>query len=149
MNEAADRKLTNYAFVILSDLNTMPQLLENSLTGYVKGGGSLLITAGTSAGGRTTIPVFGAHVSETRDYSRSPERFMGVGSFDSSYPAVAKADGWPGVKFYYALNVDPGSGADAARVIVRLSDQTPLLLDKRIGEGRAVLLTSGAGQSDE
>jgi len=68
---------------------------------------------------------------------------MSVGSFDSSYPAVAKADGWPGVKFFYALNVDPGTGADAARVIVRLSDQTPLLLEKRIGEGRVVLLTSG------
>jgi hypothetical protein len=143
VNEAADRKPSNYAFIVLSDLNSMPQLLENSLMGYVKAGGSLLITAGTSTGGRTQLPIFGSHVIETRDYTRSPERFMGVGSFDSSYPAVAKADGWPGVKFFYALNVDPGTGADAARVIVRLSDQTPLLLDKRIGEGRVVLLTSG------
>jgi hypothetical protein len=143
VNEAADRKPSNYAFIVLSDLNSMPQLLENSLMGYVKAGGSLLITAGTSTGARTQLPIFGAHIIETRDYTRSPERFMGVGSFDSSYPAVAKADGWPGVKFYYALNVDPGNGADAARVIVRLSDQTPLLLDKRIGEGRVVLLTSG------
>ena len=43
------------------------------------------------------------------------------------------------VKFFYALDVDPGD----ARVIVRLGDQTPLLLEKRIGEGRVVLLTSG------
>lgn len=143
VNEAADRKPSNYAFIILSDLNSLPQLLENSLMGYVKGGGSLLITAGTSTGARTQLPIFGSHVIETRDYTRSPERFMGVGAFDSSYPAVAKADGWPGVKFFYALNVDPGNGSDAARVIVRLSDQTPLLLDKRIGEGRVVLLTSG------
>jgi hypothetical protein len=68
---------------------------------------------------------------------------MAVGSSDSSYPAVAKADGWAGVKFFYALNVDPGTGPGAARVIVRLGDQTPLLLEKRIGEGRVVLLTSG------
>ena len=68
---------------------------------------------------------------------------MAVGSSDSSYPAVAKAEGWPGVKFFYALDVDPGAGPDAARVIVRLGDQTPLLLEKRIGEGRVVLLTSG------
>ena len=54
-------------------------------------------------------------------------------------PAVSKADGWQGVKFFYALNVDPGD----ARVIVRLGDQTPLLLEKRIGEGRVLLLTSG------
>jgi hypothetical protein len=139
VNEAADRKPSNYAFIILSDLNSLPQLLENSLTGYVKSGGSLLIATGTSAGARTRIPIFDAHISDTKDYNRSPDHFEAVGSFDSSYPAVAKANGWPGVKFFYALNVDPGG----ARVIVRLGDQTPLLLEKRIGEGRVMLLTSG------
>jgi hypothetical protein len=43
------------------------------------------------------------------------------------------------VKFFYALDVDPGN----ARVLVRLGDQTPLLLEKRIGEGRVLLFTSG------
>ncbi|HEY3826029.1 MAG TPA: BatA and WFA domain-containing protein [Bryobacteraceae bacterium] len=139
VNEAADRQPSNYAFVILSDVNSVPSLLENSLTGYVRSGGSLFIAAGTSAGGRTQIPIFNTRVVETRDYSRVPDRFMTVGSSDSSYPAVAKAEGWAGVKFFYALNVDPGD----SRVIVRLGDQTPLLLEKRIGEGRVVLLTSG------
>lgn len=139
VNEAADRQPSNYAFIILSDLNTVPQLLENSLTGYVRSGGSLFIAAGTSAGARLQIPIFGARIAETRDYSRVPDRFMAVGSSDSSYPAVAKAEGWTGVKFFYALAVDPGD----ARVIVRLSDQTPLLLEKLSGEGRVVLFTSG------
>src|SRR5580658_7626248 len=139
VNEAADRLPSNYAFIVLSDLNTLPSLLENSLSEYVRSGGSLLIAAGTSAGGRSQIPIFGAHIIETRDYNRVPDRYMAVGSSDSSFPAVAKAGGWPGVKFYYALNVDPGD----ARVIVRLGDQTPLLLEKRIGEGRVLLLTSG------
>jgi hypothetical protein len=143
VNEAADRRPSNYAFIILSDLNSLPSLLENSLTGYVRSGGSLLIAAGTSAGGRSQIPIFGAHIIQTRDYSRVPDRYMAVGSSDSSYPAVAKAGGWPGVKFFYALDVDPGVGPGAARVIVRLADQTPLLLEKRIGEGRVLLLTSG------
>jgi hypothetical protein len=139
VNEAADRRPSNYAFIVLSDVNSVPSLLENSLTEYVRSGGSLFIAAGTSAGGRSQIPIFGAHISETRDYNRVPDRFMTVGFSDSSYPAVAKAGGWTGVKFFYALAVDPGD----ARVIVRLSDQTPLLLEKRIGEGRVVLLTSG------
>jgi hypothetical protein len=143
VNEAADRRPSNYAFIILSDVNTVPSLLENSLTQYVRAGGSLLIAAGTSAGARLQIPIFGARIVETRDYSRVPDRYMGVGFSDSSYPAVAKSGGWPGVKFFYALDVDPGTGPDAARVIVRLGDQTPLLLEKRIGEGRVVLFTSG------
>ncbi len=139
VSEAADRKPSNYSFVILSDLNSLPPLLENSLNEYVRSGGSVFIAAGTSAGARSQIPIFGARIIETKDYSRVPDRYMGVGSSDSAYPSVAKAEGWPGVKFFYALNVDPGD----ARVIVRLGDQTPLLLEKRIGEGRVVLLTSG------
>ena len=105
----------------------------------MRSGGSLLIAAGTAAGARSQIPIFGAHITQTRDYSRVPDRYMAVGSSDSSYPAVAKANGWPGVKFFYALDVEPGD----SRVIVRLGDQTPLLLEKRIGEGRVMLLTSG------
>jgi hypothetical protein len=139
VSEAADRKLSNYGFIILSDLNSLPSLLENSLTQYVRDGGSVLIAAGISAGSRSQIPIFGAHIVETRDYSRIPDRYMAVGSSDTSYPSVAKADGWLGVKFFYALDVDPAD----SRVIVRLGDQTPLLLEKRIGEGRVVLLTSG------
>ena len=139
VNEAADRQPSNYAFVILSDVNNVPSLLENSLTQYVRAGGSLLIAAGTSAGARSQIPIFGARIIETRDYNRVPDRFMTVGSSDPSYPSVAKADGWAGVKFFYALNADPGD----SRVIVRLGDQTPLLMEKRMGEGRVVLFTSG------
>jgi hypothetical protein len=143
VTEAADRKPSNYAFIILSDLNNLPSILENSLNEYVHSGGSLLIATGTHAGARSQIPIFGAHIIDPRDYNHIPARYMEVGSSDSSYPAVAKADSWAGVKFFYALNVDPGVGPDAARVIVRLGDQTPLLLEKRIGEGRVVLLTSG------
>ncbi|HLH43839.1 MAG TPA: BatA and WFA domain-containing protein [Bryobacteraceae bacterium] len=139
VNEAADRRPSNYGFVILSDPGSVPPLLENSLDAYVRAGGSLLIAAGTAAASRLQIPVFGARILSTRDYNRAPDHYIMVGSSDSSYPAVAKANGWSGVKFFYALEVDSGG----ARVIARLGDQTPILLEKRMGEGRIVLLTSG------
>ncbi|MBV8728944.1 MAG: BatA and WFA domain-containing protein, partial [Acidobacteriia bacterium] len=142
VNEAADRQLSSYAFVILSDLNNLPPLLENSLMAYVRSGGGIFMAAGTAVGGRS-IPIFGAHIVDTRDYIRAPDRSMPVGSTDTSYPAVAKADAWAGVRFFYVENIDPGEGPQAARVIVRLADQTPLLLEKRIGEGRILLFTSG------
>ncbi len=70
---------------------------------------------------------------------------MAVGSSDSSLPLRVQGRRLAGRQsFFYALDVsEPGNGADAARVIVRLGDQTPLLLEKRLGEGRVVLLTSG------
>ena len=43
------------------------------------------------------------------------------------------------MRFFYAARVD----ASNARVVARLTDQTPLLLDKKIGEGRVLLLSSG------
>ena len=111
VNEAADRKPSNYAFIILSDLNSLPSLLENSLNVYVKSGGSVLLQRELRRGRASQIPIFGAHIIETRDYNRVAGPFHGGRLDDSSYPAVAKADGWPGVKFFYALNVDPGDAA--------------------------------------
>src|SRR5262249_48042490 len=60
VNEAADRRATNYSFIVLSDLNSLPPLLENSLTEYVRSGGGLLIAAGSTASARLQIPIFGA-----------------------------------------------------------------------------------------
>ena len=62
-----------------------------------------------------------------------------MGEADASYPSVAKADRWAGVKFYFAARVDPAG----TRVAARLTDQTPLLLEKKIGEGNVLLFTSG------
>src|SRR5579863_252269 len=47
VNEAADRQPSNYAFIILSDLNSLPSLLENALNVYVRAGGSVFIAVGT------------------------------------------------------------------------------------------------------
>src|ERR1700691_3754912 len=69
VNEAADRQPSNYAFIILSDVNSVPSLLENSLTQYVRSGGSLLIAAGTSAAAHAQIPIFGAHIIQAHDYN--------------------------------------------------------------------------------
>ena len=78
-------------------------------------------------------------VIEAHDYSRNGERFATVAETDSSHPSLQSSEGWAGVKFYYAVAVDPSS----SRVIARLTDHTPLLLDKKIGEGHSLLFASG------
>ena len=42
-------------------------------------------------------------------------------------------------KFFYAAEVDPGK----ARVVARLADGTPLLIDKQVGEGHVLVFASG------
>jgi hypothetical protein len=126
-------------FVVLSDLASLPGSFETALTNYVKGGGGVFVAAGTAAARHARIPVFGDSITDSRYYSREGARFLTVGETDPSYPSVEKANRWAGVKFYFAVRVAATDG----RVAARLTDQTPLLLEKRIGEGRVVLFTSG------
>jgi VWA domain-containing protein len=139
VDQTANLQPSKYAFVVLSDVLSLPSTFENTLNTYVKGGGSVLIALGTAGSRRPSVPIFGNNVLESHYYSREGERFLNVGETDPSHPSVEKAERWAGVKFYFAVRVDPGD----SRVVARLSDQTPILLDKSIGEGRVLLLTSG------
>jgi hypothetical protein len=139
VEQAANIQLSKYAFVVLSDVLSLPSPLENNLMRYVRSGGSVLVAAGTSMGRLARVPIFGANILRTHYYSNDGDRYLAVGDTDPSYPSIAKADRWSGVKFYFAVAADDAN----SRVVARLADQTPLLLDKKIGEGRVLLLDSG------
>lgn len=127
-----------FAFVILSDVLSVPASFEEALKKYVRGGGSVWIAAGPSSARHGSIPVLDAKVVEGKYYSRAGERFSVVGEGDPMHPSMRRAGKWEGAKFYYALRVEPGD----ARVAARLNDQTPLLLDRKIGEGRVLFFAS-------
>ena len=137
--QASGMPLSKYAFVVLSDLISVPASFESDLLKYVQAGGSVWVAEGASAAHSARVPVFGGSVLESRYYSRTSDLFLNVGETDPSYPSVANTGRWSGVKFYFAVRVDSGD----ARVVARLSDQTPLLVEKKIGEGRVLLFTSG------
>jgi hypothetical protein len=143
VEQATNLSFSKYGFVVLSNLFGLPASLENSLLGYVREGGSVLMVLGTSAAGRSRVPIFGETIRRVHDYSRESSAGRGqsvsVGESDRSHPSVGKTGSLTGVKFYYSVDVDSGG----ARVVARLSDHTPLLLDKKIGEGRVLLFTSG------
>jgi hypothetical protein len=135
--KSADIDPSKYAFVVLSDAVALPSIFENALMRYVRGGGNVLVVIGTSAAHHARIPIFGGTSSEAHSYSR--DGYAVVGQTDLTHPAMNDAQGWTDLKIYYVAGVE----ADGARVIVRLTDQTPLLMEKQIGEGHALLLASG------
>src|ERR1700689_2911534 len=135
--KSADIDPSKYAFVVLSDAVSLPSIFENALTRYVRGGGSVLIATGTSAAHHARIPIFGGTTSDAHSYSRDGSAL--VGQTDLTHPVMNDAAGWSDLKIYYVSGVD----ADGARVIVRLTDQPPLLMEKQIGEGHVLLLASG------
>jgi hypothetical protein len=97
------------------------------------------VVAGSAVRRSSSIPILGNRILEMVDPSPGGDGYLLVGKTDPAHPSMENEQQWRGVKFYNAVRVDPGD----SRVVARLSDGTPLLLDEKIGEGRAMLLTSG------
>jgi hypothetical protein len=142
--QATDLDPSKFAFVVLSDAVVLPSIFEHTLAQYVGRGGNVLIALGTSAARHPRIPLWDGDVKDTHDYARTGTAAT-VGQVDFSYPALEQTQpgrdngGWAEVKVLYASVLDPGQ----ARVAARLSDGTPILLDKQVGEGHVLLLTTG------
>ena len=138
VEQAANQSLSKYAFVVLSDVGSMPPGLENILRAYVAGGGSLLIALGHLSAALTHVPVSNETIEGSSYASLAGSRFETVAAADAEHPALRRANKLDGVKFYQVIKVDPGQ----SRVIARLTNQAPLLLEKQVGEGRVIVFTS-------
>ena len=84
------------------------------------------------------MPVAGDQIDGTRYVGREGDLFQTAGYLDSSHPSIQQDNRWGDVKFYRAIRVEPGS----ARVVARLSDETPLLIDQAEGQGHILIFAS-------
>lgn len=138
--QATEVDPTKYALVVLSDVPALPSVLENVLTRYVEAGGGVLVAEGMSAAHGAHLPVFGGRAEDGHFYSRETAvGFERTGEMDGSHPALKDANGWQGAKFFYTSAVP----AENARIVAKLADGSPLVLDKQLGEGHALLFASG------
>jgi hypothetical protein len=138
VDQVANLSPAKYAFVVLSDVGAVVPGFENQLRDYVRGGGSVLVALGHRSAARGKVPVTGQTILESRYSGREGDRFQTAAWLDTSHPSILKDDRWEDVKFLRAMRVEPGD----ARVVARLTDQTPLLLDQQIGEGHVVVFAS-------
>jgi hypothetical protein len=127
-----------YPLVVLADVERLPGSFEQKLKQHVRSGGALWIAAGPATARHQRVPVLDERVLESRYAARTAERFQAAVAADPAHPSIRWAAGWEAVKFYQAVRVESGG----ARVIARLSDETPLLLEKPVGEGRVLLFAS-------
>jgi aerotolerance regulator-like protein len=136
-DQAVTLPLDKYAFAVLSGTGEIPDALESRLKDYVSSGRGLLVALGPSSLMQGRVPVTGDKVSESRYSAREGDRFQTATDIDHSHPALQKTD-FAAVRFYQTMRVDEANG----RVLARLSDKTPLLLDRKVGEGRVLVFTS-------
>lgn len=138
IEQAGNQAFSKYAFVVLSDVGSMPAGLENSLRAYVNGGGSLLVALGPASAALEDVPVSGEKIQGTSYASRDGDRFQIVANADAEHPSLRRANKLDGVQFYQVIRVDPGQ----SRVVARLTNQVPLILEKQVGEGRVMVFAS-------
>jgi hypothetical protein len=128
-NQVDNLDFNKYAFVVLTD-SAAP------VEDYLKRGGGVLVAAGSNMAARGEF--LGTRMQETRYASRDNERFYAAGDVDASHPAVARTEKFDDVKFYQIVRLEPGKN----RVVARLTDGTPLLMERSVGSGRLLIFAS-------
>jgi hypothetical protein len=136
--QAANLQLSHYAFVVLSDLGSVSAALEDSLRKYVTSGGSVLIALGPSSAAMPKVPLTDDPIQASTYAGREGERFLAATDVDAGHPALRSVERFAAVKFYLAVHVNPSK----SQVLARLNDGTPLVLERKIGEGRVLVFTS-------
>jgi hypothetical protein len=133
-DQLANLDLGKYALVVL----TSPPPASDNLARYLSAGGGLLVALGPASVAQGRVPVSGERILDSRYAPCDGDRFQTAASVDESHPVLARANRLEGVKFYQAIRIDPGN----ARVLAKLVDGTPLLIERRIGEGRVLIFAS-------
>ncbi len=84
------------------------------------------------------MPVTDDPIDGSSFASRDRDLFLSVSEIDTGHPALRNVDRFAGVQFIQAIHVNPTN----SRVLARLNDQTPLVLEREVGEGRVLVFTS-------
>jgi hypothetical protein len=141
-SQSGNANVSKYAFVILSDAGPIPQKLDDALTKYVQGGGSVFIALGKNATPGRHIPVADLNDLGLRTVSTDHDAVLTVSYADTSYPSFARAQNWGGVEFFQVAKLQLPQNVPDIRVAAKLSDGTPLLVDRQIGGGHVLVFLS-------
>jgi hypothetical protein len=140
-NDLARRTLSDYSALVVSDVGILSDDAVDLITTYLQGGGSVLTTLGPRAAQLDTLPLSGQQRPSGGLFGGSdrPDRPGRVSDVEQSHPALRDAEGWRSVRFFRFVPIEPASDD---QVLIRFETGAPLLVEKRIGAGRLLVLTS-------
>ena len=119
-------------------MSNVPQALETALQNYVRNGGSVLVALGPGAAVLPRVPVLDEAIQTSNYAGREGDRFLTVIDVDAGHPALRSVDRFNGVKFYQTIRVNPTK----SKVLAKMNDGTPLVLERSIGEGKVIAFAS-------
>ena len=140
-NDLARRTLADYSALVVSDVGILSDDAVDLIQAYLQGGGAVLTTLGARAAGLETLPLSGHQLARRGllgggGRSDQPGR---VSDVEQSHPALRDAEGWRSVRFFRFVPIEPSADD---QVLIRFETGAPLLLERRVGSGRLLVLTS-------
>jgi hypothetical protein len=132
-----DPPLIDYSFVVVTDVGQLDAAQAAAIKEYVEKGGRALLATGPRSSSLTTLPVTGQTLRTNPQMGSQAN--IAIGEVDATHPALRGVDELRAANFTRSVNVEPN---EADRVLMRLADGTPLLLDRALGSGRVLLFTS-------
>jgi hypothetical protein len=135
--DMGSRPLTEYSFVVVTDAGLLGAGETALLQNYVENGGRALLAFGPRAASLAAVPVTGQQLSSTPQMGNGAA--IAIGEVDTTHPALRGVEELRAAAFSRYLAVE---AAPEDRVLIRLADGTPLLLERTQGSGRVLLFTS-------
>ena len=136
IGEFDPRVLSRYRWVVIDEIGFIDQQLEQALTEFLENGGNLLAFAGDRAASLESLPVTGHRQSATSVRPQAGE-FLAIGQMDVRHPVLSGTEGWQSVNVSRSLSLDVPDGDE---VLIRLENNEPFLIEKRVGQGRILLM---------
>lgn len=132
------RILSRYRWAVIDEIGLTDPQLEDALSEFLTQGGNLLAFAGDRAAALESLPVSGHRQSATSLQPQAGE-FLTVGQIDNRHPVLSQTDGWQSVSVSRNLALEV---LDGDEVLIRLSNNEPFLIERRIGQGRILLISA-------
>ncbi len=137
IESVAGETFKNCAFVVIENPGTLETAQEQALREYVERGGAALIAVGPATAHIHTVPLAGNEVAITTTT-------QGAGTVDIQSPALGGLQPFQNVQFVTTPRI---TAASTDRLLARFADNSPLLIEKRLGEGRLLLFASALDNS--
>ncbi len=134
-----ERTLEDYVFIVVTDAGGLEDEDAAVLRDYVESGGALLMALAQRSLGLGAVPVTGHAFEAFSDFGRRDGDYLVVGALDRSHPALGQMDDVRRAKFYRHVAVAPDDGD---RVLMRLDEGGPLLVEHELGAGRVLVYGS-------
>lgn len=141
-NQAGNVNVAKYAFVILDDPGPLSDRFSDALESYVRAGGSALVVTGRNTMPGRKLPATDIYVVSMRTAARDQDRVLTVASTDASYASFAHSRNWDNVEFFQVAKLQLPAESPDTRIAARLSDGSPLLIDRHVGDGHLLIFTS-------